>query len=217
MDHSQNPQCEGVHQDRYLFNSQVSFPAPILYVPRHDPDFNAVVIDAGIAHDVTYGAEFAFYVAEEPNSRGKLFGTFVVYKATPFYSMMRPAGGLAIPAMPLPTGLVAFQTKLGQGTTLRLYVCDSPDPFAPSHRDLILGACEHDVHHIQFVDSRDKAHLELTVQKDQVVITVRDMRATQHGQYQLPTRIVSFRRILTFAHMPSFFSSIRHHTAFSIR
>ena len=165
-------------------------------MPRHDPDFNAIVIDLGIAHDVTYGAEFAFYVVQEPNSRGKPFGTFVVDKATPFYSMMKPAGGLAIPDLPLPTGLVAFQTKLGQGTALRLYVRGPP-----SHQDLILRACGYDLHHIQFVDSGDKAHLELTVQKDQVVITVRDTRATQHGQYQLSTTIVTWNKLGHFLSM----------------
>ena len=193
---SQNPQCEGIRQDRYLFNAKVVSPTPVSYVPRYDPGFNAIVVNAGIAHGVTKGAEFAFYVApEEPNP----LGTYVVDKATSFYSIMKPASGLPISGFP--SGLVAFQTQTGQGNALRLYV---PKPShrltSPGRIDKILRAWGRDLRNVKFVDSRHKAHLELSIQENHVVITVRDTKATQHVYYQLPTIEVTWDKLGSFLH-----------------
>jgi hypothetical protein len=93
---------------------------------------------------------------------------------------------------PLPSGLVAFQTKPGPGNPLRLYVPEFADRLTPvSYRDNILRACGYDAHFLQFVDSREEAHLELAVQENQVAVIVRDARTTQRGRYQLPTANIS--------------------------
>ena len=195
--HSQNPQCEGLHQDRYLFNAKIVSPAPVSYVPRYDPSFKAIVINAGIAHGVTNGAEFAFYAAQEPNPRGKPLGTYVVDEAKLFYSILNPAGGLSVSA--LPSGLVAFQTQTGQGNALRLYIPEPCDRLtSPERVDKRLQACGHDLRNVQFVDSRDEAHLELSIQEHHAVITVRDTKATQHGRYQLPTIEVTWNNFGSF-------------------
>jgi len=197
---SQNPQCEGFHQDRYLFNSKVSFPSPIPYVPRYDrydPNADVFVINAGIAHDVTDGAQFAFYDEQEPNPRKNLLGTYVVDKAGRFRSTMKAVGDLSIPVPSLPPHVVAFQTKLGQGTNLRIYVHEHPPP-GQHKRDLILQACGHDLFHTEFVDSRDEAHLEVAIQENRVVITVRDTKATQCGHYRLPTRVITLDQLGPF-------------------
>jgi len=185
---SQNPQCEGLHQDRYLFNAKVVSPVPVSYVPRYDPSFDAIVVNAGIAHGVTDGAEFAFYAAQEPNPCGKPLGTYIVDKATSFYSTMKPAGGLSIST--LSSGLAAFQTQMGKGNALRLY--------DPGRVEEILRVRGYDLRNIQFVDSPDKAHLELGIQENQLVITVRDTKATQHGRYQLPTMEVTWDKFGSF-------------------
>ena len=191
--HSQNPQCEGLRQDRYLFNAKVAFPAPVSYVSRYDPSFKAFVINAGIAHGVTEGAEFAFYVVQEPTPRGTPVGTYVVDQATSFYSIMKPADDLPISGLPL--GLTAFQTQPGQGNPLRLYIPELSDR---GRVDEIRQDCEHDFRNVQFVDSRDGAHLELGNQKNHVVITVSDTKATQHGRYQLPTIEVTWDKLGSF-------------------
>lgn len=187
--HSQNPQCEGLRQDRYLFNAKVVSPTPVSYVPRYDPSFEAIIVNAGIAHGVTKGAEFAFYVAQEPNP----LGTYVVDQATSFYSIMKPAGDLPISG--LPSGLAAFQTQIGQGDPLRLYIPK------PSHRLTSPGRIDQilrDLRNVKLVDSRHKAHLELSIQENHVVITVRDTKATQHGYYRLPTIEVTWDKLGSF-------------------
>jgi len=206
--HSQTPQCDGLYQDRYLFNSRVSSPAPISYVPRHDADLNAFIINAGMAHGVTDGAEFAFHVAQETNP----LGTYIVDKATSFYSILKPADKLTISDSSLPSGLVAFQTKLGQGNVLRLYVREPSDRLThPTHRDLILQACGNDLHHILFVNFQNEAHLELAVQENRVVITVRDTKITQHGRFQLPTTIIAMNKLGLFLNKAlSFYRELDH-------
>ena len=117
----------------------------------------------------------------------------------PFYSLMKPAGDFTISAVPLSSCFAAFQTKRGPGDALRLYVPKSSGRFAPSsHRDNILRACENDPRCVQFVDSREKAHLELAVQENRVAITVRDRQATQQGRYRLPTMEVTWDKLASF-------------------
>jgi len=199
--YSQNPQCEGVHQDRQLFDAKLSSPAPIQYRARYNPYSNAVVVDAGIAHGVSDGAEFTIRVAQElnPHHDGNLLGTYIVVKATPFNSIMKPPGGLSISALSSPSGIVAFQTKRGLGNPLRLFVPEPSDRLTPpSHRDDILRACGHDFHFFRFVDSRDNAHLELAAQENDVVITIRDMKTTQQGHFILPTKKVAWDKLGPF-------------------
>jgi hypothetical protein len=191
--HSQNPQCEGLRQDRYLFNAKVVSPTPVSYVPRYDPSFKAIIVHAGIAHGVTEGAEFAFYAAQEPNP----LGTYLVDEATSFYSIMKPADGL--PLSGLPSGIVAYQTQTGQGHALRLYVSKPSHCLtSPGRIDKILRAWGRDLRNVKFVDSRHKAHLELSIQEKHVVITVRDTKATQHGYYQLPTTEITWDKLGSF-------------------
>ncbi|KIM41893.1 hypothetical protein M413DRAFT_445103 [Hebeloma cylindrosporum] len=204
---SQNPQCEGLHQGRYLFNAKVVSPAPVTYVPRYDPAFNAIVVNAGIAHGVTDGAEFAFYVAQDPHPGGKPLGIYVVDKATPFYSIMKPIGGSSMSA--LPSGLAAFQTQAGQGNALRVYISEAADrpTSSPRRVDKISRACGRDLRNVQFVDSRDKAHLELAIKENQVVITVRDPKTTQQGRYQLPPRTITWDELGPFLSKAKLFYS----------
>ena len=59
---SQNPQVEGVNQHRHIFDSTVPSPAHPSYLARYDSGSGLVLLNAGTAHGITIGAEFAFYV-----------------------------------------------------------------------------------------------------------------------------------------------------------
>ncbi|KAF5331748.1 hypothetical protein D9758_017194 [Tetrapyrgos nigripes] len=65
----QNPQCEGVHQDRVLFNSKVPSPRCELYPVKRSVDKPGhFMLQAGEAHGITAGAEFDIYSDKDMTS-----------------------------------------------------------------------------------------------------------------------------------------------------
>jgi hypothetical protein len=170
---SQNPQVEGVNQHRYIFDSKVPSPARSSYLARYDSDSGLVLLNAGTAHGVTLGAEFAFYAAHDSHASGKALHTFIVNNSASFFSTLNPANGASCQS--LPTVFTVFQAKPGLGGAIRLHLSTNHNSAS-----CFISAC-HDIrrlpHNIKFVNSRDDAHLELSLQDNQIVVSVRDLKA----------------------------------------
>jgi DNA-dependent RNA polymerase auxiliary subunit epsilon len=172
---SQNPQVEGVNQHRYIFNSKVPSPARPSYLARYDSNSGSVLLNAGTAHGVTIGAQFAFYPAHG-SPFGKPLLTFIVNNSATFFSTLRPA--IDPSCQSLPTVFTVFQEKPSPGSTIHLYLsADSNSASLMSVRDDTRRL----LHNVEFVNSRDDAHLELTARDNQVVVSVRDRKATIYG------------------------------------
>ena len=169
---SQNPQVEGVNQHRYIFDSKVPSPARPSYLARYDSDSGLVLLNAGTAHGVTLGAEFAFCVAHDSHASGKALHTFIVNNSASFFSTLRPVDDASCQSFA--TDFTVFHAKPGLGGTIRLY-SSGDDNLAWLHDIWRLP------YNIEFVDSPDDAHLELTVRDNQVVVSVRDKKATAYG------------------------------------
>ena len=165
---SQNPQVEGVNQHRHIFDSKVPSPTRPSYLARYDSDSGLVLLNAGTAHGVTIGAEFAFYAAHaDSHTSGKALHIFIVNNSASFFSTLSPANNASCPS--IPTAFTIFQTKPGLGSTIRLYADHNSACLISACRDL--GRLPHNV---KFVNSRDHAHLELSVRDNQIVVSVRD-------------------------------------------
>jgi DNA-dependent RNA polymerase auxiliary subunit epsilon len=173
---SQNPQVEGVNQHRYIFDSKVPSPACPSYLARYYSDSGSVLLNAGTAHGVTIGAEFAYAPHEGSHASGKPLLTFTVNNSASFFSTLRPA--IDPSSQSLPGVFTVFQAKPGLGSTIDLYL-------PADHNSTSLMSVRQDIqrlpHNIEFVDSPDDAHLELTVRDNQVVVSVRDRKATVYG------------------------------------
>jgi hypothetical protein len=182
---SQNPQVEGVNQHRHIFNSKVPSAAPPAYLARYDSDSGLVLLNAGTAHGVTLGAEFAY----APHDSGKPLLTFTVNNSASFFSTLKPT--IDPSSQSLPVVFTVFQAKPGLGSTINLYL--SADDNSVS----LVSACQ-DIrclpHDIEFVDSRDDAHLELTLRDNEVVVSVRDRKATV---YDFDHKFLTTRHNLT--------------------
>ena len=160
---------EGVNQHRHIFNSKVPSPARPSYLARYHSDSGLILLNAGTAHGVTIGAEFAFYPAHGSHLSGKPPFTFIVNNSSSFFSILIPA--IDPSCQSLPIVFTVFQAKPGLGSTIRLYM--SADPNSPcliSLRDDIRRL----PHNIEFVNSPNDARWELTVRDNQVVASVRD-------------------------------------------
>jgi hypothetical protein len=166
---SQNPQVEGVNQHRHIFDLKVPSPAQPSYLARHDSDSGLVLLNAGTAHGVTIGAEFAFYAAHGSRLSRKPLLTFVVNNSASFFSTLRPA--IDPSSQSLPMVFTVLQEKPGLGSTIRLYLSADPNSAClTSVRDDIRRL----PHNAEFVNSPDDAHLELTVRANQVVASARN-------------------------------------------
>ena len=169
---SQNPQVEGVNQHRYIFDSKVPSPTRPSYLARYDSDSGLVLLNAGTAHGVTIGAEFV-YTPHDSDASGKPLLTFTANNSASFFSTLLPA--IDPSCQSLPMVFTVFQEKSGRGSTIDLYL-------SADHNSACLTSLGQDIrrlpHDIEIVNSRDDAHLELTSRDDQVVVSVRDRKAT---------------------------------------
>jgi hypothetical protein len=187
---SQNPQVEGINQHRHIFNSKVPSPARPSYLARYDSDSGLFLLNAGTAHGVTLGAEFAFHAAHDSHPSGKPVVTFIVDNSASFFSTLRPANDASCQS--LPTVLTAFQQKPGLGGTLRLYLS------ADHHSPCLIHEIRRLPHNVEFVDSPDDAHLELTVRDNQVLVSLKDRKTKVYGfDHKFPTPLQVTRHNLT--------------------
>ena len=183
----QNPQVEGTNQHRYIFNSKVPLPARPSYLARYNSDYSIFLLNAGTAHGVTLGAEFAFCAAQDTYPPGNPLHIFVVNNPASFFSTLRPASDALWQS--LPTVFTVFQVKPGLGGTIRLYLSSS------RNSPRLISVCD-DIrdspHDVEFVDSPDDANLELTVRDNRVVVSVSDKKAAIYGlDHQFPTMQVT--------------------------
>jgi len=82
-------------------------------------------------------------------------------------------------------GFTVFQAKPGLGGSIRLHLS------ADHNSARLLSVC-HDIqrppHNIEFVNSRDDAYLELSVRDNQIVVSIRDVKATVYRlDHKFPT------------------------------
>ena len=181
---SQNPQVEGLNQHRYIFNAKVPSSGRPLYLARYDSDSGLVVLNAGTAHGITFGAEFTFYAAYDFHQLGKPLDTFIVNNSAFFFSTLRPANDASCQS--LPTLFTVLQTKPSQGGTFCLYLPAAD--YSSTYRISFLHDIQRIFRDVKFVNSPDDAHLELIVRDNQLVVSVRDKKATVYGfDHKFPT------------------------------
>ena len=187
---SQNPQVEGTNLHRYIFDSKVPSPGRPSYLARYDSDSGLVLLNAGTAHGVTLGAEFAFYVTQNSHASGKALHTFIVNNSASFFSTLRPANKAAYQTFP--RTFAVFQMKPGLGSAIRLYLSADDNLFClPDIRRL--------PRNVEFVNSPDDAHLELTFRDNSVVISVKDTKATVYGfDHNFPTMKATWHNLTSF-------------------
>jgi hypothetical protein len=180
---SQNPQVEGANQHRYIFNSKVPSPARPSYLARYDSDSGLFLLNAGTAHGITLGAEFALCATHNPHPFGKPLHTFIVDDSASFFSTLKPTNGALCHS--LPTVFKVFQATPGEGGSIRLYFPADPDS---SSLISVFHHIRRSPHNVEFVNSPDDAHLQLSIRDNQVVVSVRDRKATVYGfDHKFPT------------------------------
>ncbi|SJL15629.1 uncharacterized protein ARMOST_19132 [Armillaria ostoyae] len=182
--HAQDPQCEGVHQSRYLFNSKVASPQRELYPIRASPGTpGQYVLEAGEAHGITKNAEFAVFADRSMTST---LGTVVVSNTTAFTSSCKflSARDDETP-FPLAVPGYALQTRVGEDQDVRLFV--EPNERLRGIFERIVDEMQAGERGFRLVESRDdEPDLVVAADGDMVHFEIMDKLCRQHGLTRMP-------------------------------
>ncbi|KZP16315.1 hypothetical protein FIBSPDRAFT_895063 [Athelia psychrophila] len=192
---NQNPQCEGKHSDRVFFDAK-SPPARRVVYPVQ-MEHGEYRMEAGSAHGISAGAEFAVYADYNTDLTSEPLGGLVVDRIEFFHTTLKPTSG--IPFL-VGESAVALQTKLGQKEDLTLHVefdiklisvfeallMDMQAPGPDSAKIALVG--------------RNQAKLEIVMEGDQLYFNNLDERVTSYGishiQYPVKPKPDVIHRIL---------------------
>ncbi|KAK0187308.1 hypothetical protein F5146DRAFT_1105099 [Armillaria mellea] len=184
--HPQDPQCEGVHQSRYLFNSKVTSLQGELY-PIHASDTpGEYVLEAGEAHGIAKNAEFAVFADRSMTSP---LGAVVVSRITAFTSSCQyfTTRGDETP-FPLADPGYALQTRVGADQDVRLFI--EPDERLLGVFKPIADEMQTMKREFRLVKSRDdEPDLVITVDGDVVNFEIMDKLCRQHELTRMPFNI----------------------------
>ncbi|KAF8983561.1 caspase domain-containing protein [Cyathus striatus] len=181
----QNPQCEGVHQDRIFFNAKVSGPRLTLYkICEKD---GAYEMDAGAAHGITAGAQFAVYQdrASSIEGQGQALGTVSAQTPGPFTTILDP---LPDKTFTLTGDGYALQVRGGVEEDLRLHVA-MEQGLLP-----VFEALAKEIQHTErtrniLLVEKEKAELDIALEDGQVVFNILNPVVTQFGLTRIPYTI----------------------------
>lgn len=114
----QNPQCEGVHSDRILFNAKAPSRGRVLYIVTDNGD-GSYKLHAGEACGVTASAKFNVYATEDPTSM--CLGSLIAISTTASTSKLRLVPGSSPFSLSSQPGY-ALQTSVDEKQDLRVQI-----------------------------------------------------------------------------------------------
>ncbi|KAF9005554.1 caspase domain-containing protein [Cyathus striatus] len=158
----QNPQCEGVHHDRIFFNAKVSGPSRLTSYKIREKG-GAYEMDAGAAHGITAGAQFAVYQdrASSIEGQAQALGTVSAQTPGPFTTILDP----------LPDKTF---TLTGDGYALQALAKEIQH--TERTRNILLV-------------EKEKAELDITLEDGQVVFNILNPVVTRFGLTRIPYTI----------------------------
>ncbi|KAG7440958.1 uncharacterized protein BT62DRAFT_956397 [Guyanagaster necrorhizus] len=185
---TQDPQCEGVHQNRCLFNSKVTNPQCELY-PIHASGMpGRYTLEAGEAHGITSKAEFVVFADRNMVSE---LGTVVASTTTAFTTTCDFAPRGDETPFSLASIGYALQARVGEGQDIRLFI--EPDIKLLNVFKQIaneMQSIEAAKRRFRLVEKRDdKPHLVIGADGDVVHFEVMDERCRQHGLTHMPFKV----------------------------
>ncbi|KAJ2926774.1 hypothetical protein H1R20_g10309, partial [Candolleomyces eurysporus] len=206
----QNPQCEGFHNDRILFDAKVGPPTRKAYEVRFEDQY---ILEAGKAHGITDGAEFTLYRNKKV---ALLEAPLGVMKAkdgniSVFTTVLEPVGEL--PAA-FDNPAIAIQTRAGASEDLLIHVPwqGKNEPIFEAIAQELSGEGPNPCR-IKLVD-KDKAKLEIVTTEGNLTFTALDERAKEYGFTRMPhvvnANVGNLRHILRGAAHYHFHLNLQH-------
>jgi hypothetical protein len=185
---SQNPQCEGVHIDRTVFDAQAPSIRHILYQVKTENDDGNIILEAGEAHGITDDAQFTIY--EDLDMRSKILGTLTAHNCGAFTSKLKPTDGDTPFHLDKPA--YALQTRIGVQEDIRVYIEQNKqlDPLRRQVFDSMNEGRNSGRRTILLVSEKNVADLILTIDKNEVIFELSDPFCRAYGLTHMPFRTV---------------------------
>ncbi|KDR67569.1 hypothetical protein GALMADRAFT_147105 [Galerina marginata CBS 339.88] len=179
----QNPQLEGDHKDRIVFNSKAAVRVRDSFKISLDESGN-YILQAGTADGVCLGAEFTVYADHGGLLKEPSLGVMVPDTIRPFETVMRP---LSEPGPSFDKAALAVQTRAGDQEELKVYI-PLEAPLIPVFKATLMQmkTSGDDRHRIALVDDRSVAHLAVERDNDKIAFIILDERVTAHGLTKCP-------------------------------
>ncbi|KDR74101.1 hypothetical protein GALMADRAFT_602515 [Galerina marginata CBS 339.88] len=180
----QDPQCEGVHQGRLLFSAAVPslgpFPSYPVTLKRASTE-DGFILPLGTAHGVSTEAEFAVHRKTDTALETPI-GHLTVGAVTNFTATATSLSAVPSCMHSLGEALV-IQTKAGRKDPLPICFvpCEAQRDFVSSSTLVDNIRSDSDLQNIVFVDTPDRALLDVTVVNNEAVLRVQDKDVLQHG------------------------------------
>ncbi|KAK0234523.1 hypothetical protein EDD85DRAFT_969153 [Armillaria nabsnona] len=157
----QDPQCEGVHQSRNIFNSKVASPQRELYHIRASSDtLGQYILEGCEAHGITGKAQFVVFAARRMTSA---LGTVVAINTTVSATTCKLSSRGNRTLFPLTAPGYALQTRVGEDQDVRLFV--EPDKWLSGVFKQTANKTQAGERGFRLVESRDD-ELDLVVAAD---------------------------------------------------
>ncbi|RXW17707.1 hypothetical protein EST38_g8147 [Candolleomyces aberdarensis] len=178
----QNPQCEGYHKNRILFDKRVR--ATKFFAFEVNLVDKGYILEAGRAHGITDNSEFTLFrnrdVVFKPGEAP--LAVMKVKKIGAFTTVLRSVEGR--PTV-LENGAIAVQTKAGDLDDLLIYGPIDKRVIKATEREM--SGTGSDLYTFKQVDTVDKAMLEiLAVGEDKYVFKVRDNKGAEREFTRIP-------------------------------
>ncbi|KAJ2922365.1 hypothetical protein H1R20_g14743, partial [Candolleomyces eurysporus] len=213
----QNPQCEGYHRNRILFDSKVRPPTSRHNIYEVKLENKKYTLEGGRAHGITDGAEFTLYRNREVALVEEPLGVMIARedKINPFTTILEPVG--ETPGA-FENSAIAIQTKAGASEDLLVYV-PLESQYMPFFEEIAreMSGAGPDSCRIKLVDKaeKDKAKLEIVgPRKNQLTFKVLEKQAMEHGFTRMPHLVDAeaddFHHILRAASHYHFHLNLNH-------
>ncbi|KAJ2921480.1 hypothetical protein H1R20_g15619, partial [Candolleomyces eurysporus] len=185
----QNPQCEGYHRNRILFDSKVRPPTSRHNIYEVKLENKKCTLEGGRAHGITDGAEFTLYRNRDVALVDEPLGVMIARddKINPFTTILEPVSEAP---EAFENTAIAIQTKAGASEDLLIYV-----PLESQYMPLFeaiareMSGTGPDPCRIKLVGKaeKDKAKLKIVAaRKNQLTFKVLEKQATEHGFTRMP-------------------------------
>ncbi|KIJ97419.1 hypothetical protein K443DRAFT_245458 [Laccaria amethystina LaAM-08-1] len=188
---SQNPQCEGVNQNRIIFDSRAPTTGRVCFPIKMNG--SAYEMQAGSAHGVTEGSEFSLYNDSLTINDSPSLCVFVVASAAaigPFTTTLKIKGTSS--AITLSATSCVLQTKAGAPEDLLL--------LSPLDEKLLrlyetLATMMKESHpgkrQIRPVLEKEKARLGLSIVDNRIAFDIFDSRLAEYGLTRIPQTVAN--------------------------
>ncbi|KAK0214586.1 caspase domain-containing protein [Armillaria fumosa] len=185
----QDPQCEGVHQSRFIFNSKVTssqhtFRHRITASPDSPDEY---ILKAGEAHGITTKAEFVVFPDNAITSTA--LGTVVAVKTTASTTTCKMARDNETPFSLDTSGGFASQIWVDEGQDIRLFFEEDERLRGIFPQTAEMKIDKAGKRGFRSVENRDSADLVVAADGDFVHFEVMDELCRHHGLTHMPFKV----------------------------